>query len=63
MLVFALAFLAASRPAPGRAAVKELSGPLAGASFLEQAPNLAKESGLHTRQNSGWAMSGHPIPD
>jgi uncharacterized protein YjiS (DUF1127 family) len=50
-------FSAASSTTPDRPAVKEASGPLAGASFLEQAPDLAKESGLHTRENSGWAIT------
>lgn len=31
---------------------------LAGTSFVEQEPDLAKETGLTAREVSGWAMGG-----
>lgn len=34
--------------------------PIAGASFLAQEPDLAKEAGVDTREISGWAAGGHP---
>jgi hypothetical protein len=37
---------------------------LHGTSFLAHEPDLVKESGLYTRQVSGWAMGGSlPIAD
>lgn len=33
---------------------------LASPTFLQQEPDLVKETGLHNRQSSGWAAGGTP---
>ena len=33
---------------------------LASPTFLQQEPDLVKETGLHNRQTSGWAAGGSP---
>ncbi|GAC1338876.1 MAG: hypothetical protein NVSMB18_06100 [Acetobacteraceae bacterium] len=44
--------------APEGAVPEAEAASLAGTSFLQLEPDLVKESGLRSRQMSGWAMGG-----
>ena len=59
----ALATADAERLAPAQPGKAPPQTTLAGASFLQQEPGLAKEAGLSARDISGWAMGGSSISD